>query len=533
MNILKTNAYESIIKFLRKVMGYSFNKFMNIDTTNDAFNERMSTYISDSGKVDLSKLEEFNSYLNKIKGNQPMNIKDVEKVDRIIENISVHYIEEKALNLEYYSKSNLDINKIGNDIEEIFVLANEARLSNPESQPVFMRKIYLKCLKKILINSHLRLTENVENLSKQLYDPKITATKKDDSFTIVDQRKDGAVRLKKKEFQHILDKNSKDVATKLVKLRLIPNKKFIEGGVLNVPEFISQVSIIANATQMKQSEIEKSITDYLIKNKSNKADSNLVEKLTKANWHKIYSINEFGRQAVRDNLYNAFYKLAENVYIYHSDGGFHFFEVNRAGKIFIEILTEDKELPAKFRKEKTNYYCLKLKEKSTNIQLSEDTLEDSVDVYINGNKLKRLSKISSFEGIINDIFIDSLLNEYDNRKYYKSVGFMPKKGGVDDRERYMTYDKLVEDLRDIINVVPKSSQKEFLIKFVDSKVSRCFGTGKNDLTNVIYKQIEENISFAVIEGKNLTDREEHFLNLSDSKLNQMRLNRLQRTINFD
>ena len=147
--------------------------------------------------------------------------------------------------------------------------------------------------------------------------------------------------------------------------------------------------------------------------------------------------------------------------------------------------------------------------------------------------MKRLSKISSFEGIINDIFIDSLLNEYDNRKYYKSVGFMPKKGGVDDRERYMTYDKLVEDLRDIINVVPKSSQKEFLIKFVDSKVSRCFGTGKNDLTNVIYKQIEENISFAVIEGKNLTDREEHFLNLSDSKLNQMRLNRLQRTINFD
>ena len=533
MNILKTNAYESIIKFLRKVMGYSFNKFMNIDTTNDAFNERMSTYISDSGKVDLPKLEEFNSYLDKIKDNQPMNVKEVEKVDRIIENISVHYIEEKALNLEYYNKSNLDINKIGNDIEEIFVLANDSRLSSPEEQPVFMRKIYLKCLKKILINSHLRLTENVENLSKQLYDPKITATKKGDDFTIVDQRKDGAVRLKKKEFQHILDKNSKDVSTKLVKLRLIPNKKFIEGGVLNVPEFISQVSVIANATQMKQSEIEKSINDYLIKNKSNKVDSNLVEKLTKANWHKIYSINEFGRRAIKENLYNAFYKLAENVYIYHSDGGFHFFEINRSGRLFLDILTEDKELPEKFRKDKTNYYCLKIKEKSLNIQLSEDTLEDSVDVYINGNKLKRLSKINSFEGLINDIFIDNLLNEYENRKYYKSVGFMPKKGEVDDRERYMTYDKLVEDLRDIINVVPKSSQKDFVIKFVDSKVSRCFGTGKNDLTNVIYNQIEENISFAVLEGKNLTDREEHFLNLSDSKLNQMRLNRLQRTINFD
>ena len=305
MNILKTNAYESIIKFLRKVMGYSFNKFMNIDTTNDAFNERMSTFISDSGKVDLAKLEEFNTYLDKIKANQPMNVKDVEKVDRIIENISVHYIEEKALNLEYYSKSNLDINKIGNDIEEIYVLANDARLSSPEQQPVFMRKIYLKCLKKVLINSHLRLNENVENLSKQLYDPKITATKKDDNFTIVDQRKDGDVRLKKKEFQHLLDKNAKDVSTKLVKLRLIPNKRFIEGGVLNVPEFISQVSIIANATQMKQVEIEKVISDYLIRNKPNKVDSNLVEKLTKANWHKIYSINEFGRQAVKDNLYNA------------------------------------------------------------------------------------------------------------------------------------------------------------------------------------------------------------------------------------
>ena len=77
-------------------------------------------------------------------------------------------------------------------------------------------------------------------------------------------------------------------------------------------------------------------------------------------------------------------------------------------------------------------------------------------------------------------------------------------------------------------MVPKANQKEFIIKFVDEKVSRCFGTGKNDLTSVIYKQIEENISFAVLEKKDLTDREEHFLNLSDSKLNQMRLNRIQR-----
>ena len=77
-------------------------------------------------------------------------------------------------------------------------------------------------------------------------------------------------------------------------------------------------------------------------------------------------------------------------------------------------------------------------------------------------------------------------------------------------------------------MVPKANQKEFIIKLVDEKVSRCFGTGKNDLTSVIYKQIEENISFAVLEKKDLTDREEHFLNLSDSKLNQMRLNRIQR-----
>lgn len=533
MNILKTTAYESIIKFLRKVMGYSFNKFMNIDTTNAAFNERMSTYVSDDGKVNLAKLEEFNSYIEKIKGNQMLNSKDGEKIDKFIENISVHYIEEKALNLEYYNKRNLDINKIGSDIEEIFVLANEARVSNEESQPVFMRKIYIKCLKKVLINSHLRLTENVENLSKQLYDPKITASNENNNFTIVDQKAEGAVRFKKKEFQKIIDKNAKDVSDKLVKLRLIPNKKFIECGILNVPEFISQVSIIANATQMKQAEVENVISEYLLKNKPKNTDTGLIYKLTKSNWHKIYSINEFGRQAIKDNLYNAFYKIAENIYIYHADSGFNYFEITKTGKIYSEALTEDKELPEKFRKEKINYYALKIKEKSLNIQLSEDTLEDSVDVYINGNKLKRLTKINSFEALINDIFIDSLLNEYENRKYYKAVGFLPKKGEIDDRERYITYDKMVEDLREIVNAVPKAKQKDFIIKFVDAKVSRCFGTGKNDLTNVIYNQIEDNISFAVLEGKDITDREEHFLNLSDSKLNQMRLNRLQRTLNFD
>ena len=67
MNILKTTAYDSIIKYLRKVMGYSFNKFMNIDTTNSAFNERMAAYISDSGKPEMLKLDEFNSYVDKVK----------------------------------------------------------------------------------------------------------------------------------------------------------------------------------------------------------------------------------------------------------------------------------------------------------------------------------------------------------------------------------------------------------------------------------------------------------------------------------
>ena len=530
MSILKMNSYESIIKFLRKVMGYSFNKFMNIDTTNDAFNERMSTYVSDNGKVNLAKLEEFNTYLDRIKSNQVLTKKDEEKVDRIIENICVHYIEEKALNLDYYSKKDLDVNIIGNDLEEIFILANDARISDIESQPVFMRKIYSKCLKKILINSHLRLTENVENLSKQLYDPKIIAREEKNSYSILDQREEGTTRLKTKEFKKLLDKNNKDISNKLVKLRLIPNKNFMQNGILNVPEFISQVSIIAKATQMKQAEVENVISDYLIKNKPKNIDSELIYKLTKANWHSIYAIKEFSREALKDNLYNAFYKISRDIYIYHADGGFHYFEITKSGKIYVELLVEDKELPTKFRRDKTNYYSLKIKAKSLNIQLSEDTIEDSVDVYINGNKLKRLAKINSFNALVNDIFIDSLLKEYENRKYYKAVGFLPKRGFIDDRERYITYDKMVQDLRDVINVVPKESQKDFVIKFVDEKISRCYGTGKNDLTNVIYNQIEDNISFAVIEGKDLTDREEHFLNLSDSKLNQMRLNRLQRTI---
>ena len=124
MTILKTNAYESIIKFLRKVMGYSFNKFMNIDTTNDAFNERLSTYISDDGKTNLIALEEFNSYLDMIKDSRGLKDFEIERFDKFIENISVHYIEEKAINLEYYNNRKLDINKIGEDIEGIFVLAN-------------------------------------------------------------------------------------------------------------------------------------------------------------------------------------------------------------------------------------------------------------------------------------------------------------------------------------------------------------------------------------------------------------------------
>ena len=113
MNILKTTAYDSIIKYLRKVMGYSFNKFMNIDTTNNAFNERMASYVSDSGKVDISKLEEFNSYLANIKDAHGLSSKEIDKFDKIIENIAIHYIEEKALNLEYYNKRTLDVNKIG------------------------------------------------------------------------------------------------------------------------------------------------------------------------------------------------------------------------------------------------------------------------------------------------------------------------------------------------------------------------------------------------------------------------------------
>ena len=81
MNILKTTAYDSIIKYLRKVMGYSFNKFMNIDTTNNAFNERMASYISDSGKADISKLEEFNSYVAKIKDAHALSSKEIDKFD--------------------------------------------------------------------------------------------------------------------------------------------------------------------------------------------------------------------------------------------------------------------------------------------------------------------------------------------------------------------------------------------------------------------------------------------------------------------
>ena len=528
MNILKTTAYDSIIKYLRKVMGYSFNKFMNIDTTNNAFNERMASYISDSGKVDISKLEEFNSYLTNIKDAHGLSSKEIDKFDKIIENIAIHYIEEKALNLEYYNKRALDVNKIGNDIEEIFILANDARLSEIDEQPAFMRKIYTKCLKKVLINSHLRLTENVENLSKELYDPKIIASNEKNKYEILDKKEKSSTRLKVKKFNEILKKDEKNVPEKLIKLRLIPNKKFIECGNLNVLEFISQVSIIANATKMKQQDVEKAISEYMLKNNSNKTNTDLVHKLTLSNWHNIYSIDSFSKDAIRDNLYNAFYKISEKKYIYHSDGGFYFFEIGKAGKISMNALEEDLDLPIKFRNEKTNYYCLKLVDKSLNIQLSERTLDDEIDVYINGNKLKRLAKVSSFEGLKTDIYLDSVLSELRNRKYYKSVGFLPKRGEMDDRDRYINYDKIVADLREIINVIPKASQKEFIIKFVDEKVSRCFGTGKNDLTNVIYGQIEENISFAVLENKDLTDREEHFLNLSDSKLNQMRLNRIQR-----
>ena len=528
MNILKTTAYDSIIKYLRKVMGYSFNKFMNIDTTNSAFNERMAAYISDSGKPEMLKLDEFNSYVDKVKESHSLSTKEITKFDKFIENIAVHYIEEKALNLEYYNKRILDIKKIGDDIEEIFILANDARLSDIDEQPVFMRKIYTKCLKKILINSHIRLTENVENLSKELYDPKIIASNVQDEYEILDKKDEGAIRLKVKSFDDILKKNEKNVPEKLIKLRLVPNKKFIECGNLNVLEFISQVSIIANATKMKQQNVENAISEYMFKNCSNSICTDLIHKLTLANWHNIYSINTFARDAIRDNLYNAFYKISEKRYIYHSDGGFYFFEIGKAGKIFLYELEEDKELPIKYRHEKTNYYCLKLLDKSLNVQLSEKTLDDEVDVYINGNKLKRLAKLASFEELKTDLYIDSVLSELRNRKYYKSIGFLPKKGEIDDRERYINYDKIVLDLREIINVVPKANQKEFIIKFVDEKVSRCFGTGKNDLTSVIYKQIEENISFAVLEKKDLTDREEHFLNLSDSKLNQMRLNRIQR-----
>ena len=327
MNILKTTAYDSIIKYLRKVMGYSFNKFMNIDTTNNAFNERMASYISDSGKVDISKLEEFNSYLANIKDAHGLSSKEIDKFDKIIENIAIHYIEEKALNLEYYNKRTLDVNKIGNDIEEIFILANDARLSEIDEQPAFMRKIYTKCLKKVLINSHLRLTENVENLSKELYDPKIIASNEKNKYEILDKKEKSSTRLKVKKFNEILKKNEKNVPEKLIKLRLIPNKKFIECGNLNVLEFISQVSIIANATKMKQQDVEKAISEYMLKNNSNKTNTDLVHKLTLSNWHNIYSIDSFSKDAIRDNLYNAFYKISEKKYIYHSDGGFYFFEI--------------------------------------------------------------------------------------------------------------------------------------------------------------------------------------------------------------
>lgn len=534
-----------LARFLHKTMGDSLIKCYLLTGPDKNFEERFAKLLSFGG--DEPKKEDLDNFYKDVNIIHTSKYGDKTKYDegkinvaysqyyQYIENIGNNYIKEKSKNIEYYKNGTLDLELIADDLESTIKDIFSITKMPQENRKRFYDKFYVKNLRTILNNSHLRNKENINAIVWQIYKTQMVIEKTNPE-NLDYTANNNVIRIDEDSFHEILERNNQDIPDKLAHIRLALNKNIYDENGINIPEFISEIALIGEKTNMTSDQRNRIIGTELFNNSKyipENVEAKVLINLIRKNLEKINSLSNLERINEKNNIDDKFIKLGKDKYIHKADGRFFYLEIDDDGKIKEQPLIINGSIDGVI-----NYY---INLNNIYISLNIDTNNNNRPfIMVNGRNIKNIKEINDFKDLKEEVFTDSVKEIISDRKYYSinddeknpyKIPGVSYTGEVDLRSRSLKFESLSSDLSKLINLVPKGKRDSFIEEIVEEKVSKCFGTTRNDLSGGNYNQIIDIIKFDVLNNREITPREMRSLELCNSKLNEIRKERVERSNN--
>jgi len=521
LNILTEDAYPAyktnvnFVRFLHNAIGNSIIKayLTNKVESNKDFMNEFTSYLTEDGKPSMDCYKKINEDLTAIHKYLYANLENrneedykvsVDNIKDIIKNIAVNYITKKAQNLEYYNDDNLDFKAVNDDINKTLSLAKNACIESIEFKDIsFENDICKRMLTKVLENSHvIAAKENKDDVINDVINQ---------IFKEAECKKNEYGKLQK-TYPNIniskaveLTNDNENIALKLAELKLNNNPKISDGKNFNIAEFISEVSVIKEKTNMSELELDNIVNSYLLKNCPEGTDVKFIENLVKNNLNLVSNITKIEKENRKNTVESKFAKIDNNRYIEKRDNQLIYIELSKDGNIHEEPLKLSFDLN---RKRNANYEVSK---NNKDILFSIDQDMEAPVVYENGKRINDLKKISSVNELKTEVILNALHEHMQEKKYFtiendaknpyeiEGVGYAGiGDADVDLRSRKIDYSQYIQDLKSIVGVVPIDKQDEFVNTSVEYILNNTFGTVK-DNDSQIYSQIENCIKVALNE----------------------------------